>query len=191
MMTSSSLVVVVAIAAALSLGAVPWMMIGPGALRVVMALDVMGARITFKDGVLRIRPPPLKQQQESGINFVVPPKGTMPSSRVLDSIEIRKTKSKGYGAFAIRQIDEGTFLGFYEGTVVKGRENLERLCQQRHEKLLQNAHDGLRNDNNYGELTQQMCTGLSRSEISMTTTSAMDYVMSLDGGVTFLDGHDR
>lgn len=91
---------------------------------------------------------------------------TMPSTisssatidpKTLESIQIRDTKNptKGFGAFAIEKIEKDSFLGFYEGELIKTREALEETVRARN------------------------------------TKNAMDYVMALDGGVTFLDGFKR
>ena len=71
---------------------------------------------------------------------------------------------RGYGAFATRPLDEATFLGWYEGAIVKGRENLDERIRKRQLQL---------------DAAEQRKKG------------ANDYVLSLDGGVTFIDGYDR
>ena len=98
------------------------------------------------------------------IQLSAPP--TMPSTitasstidpKTLELIVVRDTgiPSKGYGTFAIEKIEKNVFLGFYEGDVIKTRENLDEIANARNAK------------------------------------NAMDYVMALDGGITFLDGFKR
>ena len=77
--------------------------------------------------------------------------------KTLESIKVRDTDipNKGFGAFAIEKIEKDSFLGFYEGEIIKTREALEEIVHAR------------------------------------KATNAMDYVMALDGGVTFVDGFKR
>ena len=90
--------------------------------------------------------------------------GTLASTSTLQSISIRDTgiPQKGFGAFVInRPLDPYEFLGFYEGRIVRSREALDEMVAAR-----------------------QMDTD--------SIKGAMEgYVMSLDGGVTFVDGYER
>ena len=89
---------------------------------------------------------------------------TRPSEETMQSIEVKDTGTdRGYGAFATRSLDEATFLGWYEGAIVKGRENLDKRILKRQLQLDARGDFG----------------------------GANDYVLSLDGGVTFIDGYDR
>lgn len=114
-------------------------------------------------GVLRI-----KLDKESSANnnnlYKVPPRETKPLQNVINSIEVRDTgiPQKGFGAFATSKIQKGSFLGFYEGNEIVSREKLDDIIEARRKENKGN------NDDN-----------------------SMDYVMSLDGGVTFIDGYDR
>lgn len=105
-------------------------------------------------GVLRFGSKPNKN---------VPIKGTSIDPYILSSIEVRYTGSelKGYGAFAIADIEQDVFLGFYEGTKIESREALDAVIRERRKKAGQNCE------------------------------SANDYIMNIDGGVTFIDGFDR
>ena len=127
-----------------------------------------GRRISYnKDtGVLRI-------QVAQTDNLKVPAMGTQPKLDILKSITVKDTsiKDKGYGAFAITEIPKDSFLGFYEGRIIKSRETLDEVIAER-ERTLQSSKD---------------CKG----EQTQTVTNAMDYVVCLDGGVTFVDGFDR
>jgi len=77
------------------------------------------------------------------------------------------TPSKGYGAFYAGEepLPEGTFLGCYEGELVASREALDALHASRRKDL---SSRGLEED----------------------AARVGDYVLSLDGGVHFLDGFD-
>lgn len=122
-----------------------------------------GRSVSFNEatGVLRISLSP-----ESNGKMQVPPLGTLPSQLVIESIFIEDTGTpKGFGAFAHSDIPAETFLGFYEGDVVTTRENLDRRISERKSSGNENGCDVVQN--------------------------AMDYVLSLDGGVTFVDGYDR
>ena len=104
-----------------------------------------------KSGVLRIQlstPPPALSTISSSSTI---------DSKILKSIQVRDTgiPAKGFGAFATEKIRKDTFLGFYEGELIKTREALDEIVEAR------------------------------------KTANAMDYVMALDGGVTFLDGFKR
>ena len=116
-----------------------------------------GGRIQLDDGgILRIQLDATQKKQLSSV--IIPPSDTKISPTILDCIEVRDTKTiKGYGAYCVnRPIPKHAFLGFYEGTVINSRDELD--SKRRH-------CDG---DNNY-----------------------MDYIMSVDGGATFIDGYDR
>lgn len=133
-----------------------------------------GRSINFneKTGVLRIN---LEAERDrKGPTTGVPPLGTVPSDDVLKCIQVRDTGTpKGYGAFAtplggqstnavVVVLPSESFLGFYQGDIITTREELDATVQQRRKKLLSGNADTI-----------------------------MDYVMSLDGGVTFLDGYAR
>lgn len=115
-----------------------------------------GRQVSFngETGVLRIQLAP-------GSSLKVPSKGTSPSIDVTECIEVKFTgqEEKGYGAFAISEIEKDAFIGFYEGEVITSRESLDNLLCER--------------------------------EKEMPTASSNDYIMSLDGGVTFMDGYRR
>jgi SET domain-containing protein len=108
-------------------------------------------------GVLRIQ---LEEQQQQQQQRSVNEDGLLVVSKVtLDSIVVRDTKTvKGHGAYATANLSANTFLGLYEGTMIRSRESLEAKY----------SRSG----------TQKKING-------------MDYVLSLDGGVTFLDGSER
>jgi len=94
---------------------------------------------------------------------------------VLDKIIVKDTGTiKGYGAYCRTDctIRAKTFLGFYEGDVVKTRELLDSKIEERKQRI--------------------SITSSSTDEGGKYRyLSVMDYVMSLDGGVTFIDGFDR
>ena len=127
-----------------------------------------GSRVSYRDGLLRIQPPKEESSADAVPNFEVPWDQVL-SNKIGTGIAIdhRKTPCKGYGAFYAGSdtLPEGTFLGFYEGELVKSRESLDVLHEQRRENL--------RN------------TGLEEE-----AQKVGDYVLSLDGGVHFLDGFD-
>jgi hypothetical protein len=129
----------------------------PSTLSVTTALDIPfpgGAGISYQNGVLRIK---MGGPMASKITSLeIPPPDTKSSA----CIDVRDTGTmKGYGAFAEEPIEEGSFLGFYEGTLIRSREKLDQIIRERQK--------------------------------GPTEKNAMDYVMSLDGGVTFLDGFER
>jgi len=113
-------------------------------------------------GVLRI------QLDKRTSCYKVPPIGTKISPDLINSIKVKHTgiPQKGYGAFATKEIRSNTFLGFYEGQVIKSREKLDEIVKGRMET----------NNSNYE---------------GIESIGAMDYVMSIDGGMTFLDGFER
>ena len=113
-------------------------------------------------GVLRIK------TAEEKLNVKVPARGANPKPNVMNSIQIKISKGKGYGAFATAGIAHDTFLGFYDGDIVRSKEALDVIVAER-ERDLQNHLRG-----------NTKCP-----------TNAMDYIMSLDGGVTFIDGYER
>ena len=120
-----------------------------------------GAGISFHDGVLRIRIGGDASEAEA---VVIPPIGTRPPP----SIIVRDTGTvKGFGAFATAPLEKGSFVGFYEGNVVQTREMLDATLYQRAREL--------QSDEKFNKLP----------------SNAMDYVMALDGGMTFLDGYER
>lgn len=133
-----------------------------------------GSRVSYRDGLLRIQPPVPTEpsSSSSGIpqTFEVPWDEALTRKGKDDQgieIEHRETSSKGFGAFYAdtEPLRGGSFLGFYEGRLVTSRESLDRLHALR-KKDLRSA--GLEDDAN----------------------KVGDYVLSLDGGVHFLDGFD-
>jgi len=141
----------------------------------VLRVPLPGGRsISFNQdtGVLRIN---LAAPSETNVS--VPPLGTEPLEQVRTSIEVKDTgTAKGFGAFCrldcgstrsgseteVVGIPSGSFLGFYSGEVVTTREELDAKIAKRR---------------SFGE--------------EDTARNAMDYVMSLDGGLTFIDGYER
>ena len=117
-------------------------------------------------GVLRIN---LSQPKTGKPIPSAPPLDARPSEQTMQSIEVRDTGTdRGYGAFATKPLNEATFLGWYEGTIVKGRKNLDERINARKRQLQ-----------------------LDAAEQQDGQDGANDYVLSLDGGVTFIDGYDR
>lgn len=117
-------------------------------------------------GVLRIKlePQPLPAGTE------VPPVGTLPEDDVIRAIEVKKVcDKKGYGAFAKNTFAATTFLGFYEGRRYTSREMLDEAMEDRTKNIEESDLDEEVKKNMYPR----------------------DYVMSIDGGVTFIDGFDR
>ena len=107
-----------------------------------------GRRVSFQDGILRIQLDSAKNRPT-----IIPQPGTQPSQQTITSIAVKDTGTKkGFGAFATDTLDKHTFLGFYEGETINGRENLEVILQDK---------------------------------------SREGYVLSLDGGATFVDGYQR
>jgi hypothetical protein len=141
----------------------------------VLRVPLPGGRsISFNQdtGVLRIN---LAAPSETNVS--VPPLGTEPLEQVRTSIEVKDTgTAKGFGAFCrldcgstrsgseteVVGIPSGSFLGFYSGEVVTTREELDAKIAKRR---------------SFGE--------------EDAARNAMDYVMSLDGGLTFIDGYER
>ena len=117
-----------------------------------------GGRLSYRDGLLRIQP---KETPSASITFDVPWENTKPQI----AIEYKVSPGKGYGAFYAGEepLPEGSFLGLYEGQLVKTRETLDALHASRRNELLQK---GLEED----------------------AKKVSDYVLSLDGGLHFLDG---
>jgi hypothetical protein len=143
-----------------------------------------GSRVSYRDGLLRIRPPVPTEPSSSSSSFSTggPQIFEVPWDQALTikgseneqsmiaikiEIEHRKTPSKGYGAFyaGTEPLRGGSFLGFYEGRLVNSRESLDHLHALQKEDLLS---AGMEDDAN----------------------KVGDYVLSLDGGVHFLDGFD-
>ena len=107
-----------------------------------------GRKVSFQDGILRIQLDSAKNRPT-----IIPQPGTQPSQQTITSIVVKDTGTrKGFGAFATNTLDKHTFLGFYEGETINGRNNLECILQN-------NSRKG--------------------------------YVLSLDGGATFVDGYQR
>ncbi len=107
----------------------------------------------------------LRIQLAPGSALKVPPKGTVPSFAILDCIQVKDTgvKEKGYGAFATGSIEKDAFIGFYEGDFISSREELDSIVSDRR----------------------------NSTEVNTNVNAAMDYVMSLDGGMSFMDGYSR
>jgi len=80
-----------------------------------------GRRMRFDDGgIIRI------QLADEALLPPAPPLGSYPEGSTLASIEVRDTETvKGFGAFCTRPLAKHTFLGFYDGVLVKGRESLD------------------------------------------------------------------
>ena len=105
-----------------------------------------GRSVRFEEGGL------IRIQYEKGASDLpaMPEPGTPVSPQVFQSVEIRDTGTKKvFGVYCTRPLERHTFLGFYEGKLVKSREELDER------------------------------------------RTPMDYVMSTDGGATFLDGYER
>ncbi|KAG7370563.1 SET methyltransferase domain containing protein [Nitzschia inconspicua] len=128
-----------------------------------------GAGLSYQNGVLRIKLPTGGRSKDPKALFdKIPPIGTPPPTEL---IQVKDTGTvKGYGAFAKSPLPRGTFLGFYEGDLVQSRECLDRLIDRRVKEWSLN-HD--------------------KVTTKKESSPAMDYVMSLDGGMTFLDGYAR
>lgn len=141
----------------------------PNSLCAAFKLTLPGGRsISYngETGVLRIQ---LEEARTRNSNLVVPPIGTRPSNEVMNSIQVRdtKVKEKGFGAFAIREIEKHAFLGMYEGEIIRSREALDAAVNVRATTIRKSGSD------------------------DRLKTNAMDYIMSLDGGATFIDGFER
>eukprot|EP00536_Pseudo-nitzschia_multiseries_P014393 jgi/Psemu1/291420/fgenesh1_pg.696_\ len=181
--TKLVVIVVVGVTSLASLSAVP----PAHALRFDVGLPGLG-NISYRDGLLRIRPAspsPQGSEQEQNKNkkqgpassWTVPETAfwgpvasasgggidaTTTTTTTTAMIEHRPTDTKGYGAFyagANHDLPRGTFLGLYEGRLVRSRDALDRL------------HASRRAEGN-------------------NTGGVADYVLSLDGGVHFLDGYE-
>jgi len=105
-----------------------------------------GKSVRFEEGgIIRI-----KYEKDNSDLPPVPEPGTQVSKQVLQSMEIRDTGTiKGFGVYCTRPLERHSFLGFYEGTLVESRKELDKK------------------------------------------KTPKDYVMSTDGGATFLDGYER
>ena len=106
----------------------------------------------------------IRIQLENQANLpTIPPLGTSCSEQVLNCIELKDTKTpKGWGAFCCdAPIPKHAFLGFYEGTLM----DLSDPSSREIDKAI-----------------------LSLDQIPKHKSG---YVLSLDGGETFLDGYDR
>ena len=132
-----------------------------------------GRKISFNGdtGVLRIQ----LDQNANNRKYKIPEKGTKPSTNIINSIQVKYTgiEAKGYGAYATKLIETDAFLGFYEGDIISSREALDFRIEERKRDLKKKININNSNDDR---------------SIQM---NAMDYVMSLDGGVTFIDGYLR
>ncbi len=119
-----------------------------------------GGRLSYRDGLLRIQPPPTETPSGTA-TFEVPWDKLKPQI----AIEHKLSPGKGYGAFYAGEepLPEGSFLGLYEGQLVKSRETLDALHDSRKRELLAKGSD---------EDAQKVG----------------DYVLSIDGGLHFLDG---
>lgn len=102
-------------------------------------------------------------------DIVLPPIGAVPSDDVLNGIAIRDTgfPQKGFGAFAKCAIEKGTYLGTFQGLRYDSRELLDEIMQERMDKIKDMESD------------------------SGKYIFPMDYVISLDGGKTFIDAYER
>jgi hypothetical protein len=124
-----------------------------------------GFTVNAPQGFLRIQ-----QNQDIQLNnIVIPPVGALPSDDILNNIDIRDTgiPQKGYGAFAKSLIEKGTYLGTFQGLRYDSRELLDEIMQERMDKIQEMEGD----EGKY--------------------LFPMDYVISLDGGKTFIDGFER
>lgn len=132
-----------------------------------------GKSISFNSetGVLRIK---TKSNTSTNTfkNIQVPPLGTNPSNEIINSIIVKDTgiPQKGYGAFASQCIKKHQFIGFYVGDVIRTRETLDEIVKER---------------------ISSVGDSDSSSDSSSSSIGAMDYVMSIDGGVTFIDGYEQ
>lgn len=126
---------------------------------------VSGFTVKAPQGFLRIQ----ENQDIQPNNIVIPPVGALPSDDVLNNIDIKDTgiPQKGYGAFAKSLIEKGTYLGTFQGLRYDSRELLDEIMQERMEKIQEMDGD----EGKY--------------------LFPMDYVISLDGGKTFIDGFER
>lgn len=126
---------------------------------------VSGFTVNAPQGYLRIQ----ENQDIQPNNIVIPPVGALPSDDVLNNIDIRDTgvPQKGYGAFAKSKIEKGTYLGTFQGLRYDSRELLDEIMQERMDKIKEME----------GEEGKYLFP--------------MDYVISLDGGKTFIDGFER
>eukprot|EP00559_Dactyliosolen_fragilissimus_P007737 CAMPEP_0184860914 /NCGR_PEP_ID=MMETSP0580-20130426/5708_1 /TAXON_ID=1118495 /ORGANISM="Dactyliosolen fragilissimus" /LENGTH=254 /DNA_ID=CAMNT_0027358189 /DNA_START=3 /DNA_END=767 /DNA_ORIENTATION=- len=139
-------------------------------------------------GVLRIKLEP----SSTTTNLKIPPMDTPPKRETLDAIEIQYiSEQKGYGAFAKKNLASDTFLGFYEGTKFDSREALDKAIRQRQRqrqiRKILFVHDG---SHEVSDSDNDKKSNEKKSQKELPSYR-MDYVMSLDGGQTFLDGFDR
>ena len=134
-----------------------------------------GSRVSYRDGLLRIQPP-VPTEPSSSSSSGIPQTFEVPWDQALASntkgeqgiaIAHRETLSKGFGAFyaGTEPLRGGSFLGFYEGRLSTSRESLDRLHALRKKDL---------------------CS----ADMEDDANKVGDYVLSLDGGVHFLDGFD-
>lgn len=130
----------------------------------------------FVIGVLRIR---LDDARDLPLP---PPLGTPVSNELLASVDVRDTNTiKGFGAFATNTIPKHTFLGFYEGQIVKTRSELDRLYSERFQESSSSVEIN----------PPSIPKGRTKSNMIGSKGVELEYVISLDGGVTFLDGYER
>jgi hypothetical protein len=104
-------------------------------------------------------------------DLVVPPFtliGSMVDDDILNNIEIEHTgiAEKGYGAFAKGTIASHSFLGFYQGRRYPSKEKLDEVMTERVQQIQEMGDEGKH-------------------------IYPMDYVISQDGGTTWIDGFDR
>ena len=125
-----------------------------------------GTGISFQNGIIRIKQTGGSSAEDT--NYRIPPLGT-PALSFSVAVKDTGSTAKGFGAFATTHLEKGTFLGFYEGNVVATRDALDLILDER-ERQLQQRDDKSR---------------------KFSISNAMDYVMALDGGMTFLDGYER
>ena len=120
-------------------------------------------RLSYRDGLLRIQPPQVSSPPID--SFEVPWDQIKP--RMISIEHKLVTPSKGYGAFYAgnNPLPMGSFLGLYEGKLVDSRERLDTLHASRAKEL-------------------------KRAGLEEEAKKVSDYVLSLDGGVHFLDGFD-
>ena len=127
------------------------------------------------------------------------------------NIEIKMTETKGYGVFFVPSlssllseqqqlpspqsietmiIPKYTFLGFYKGVLIKSREELDRLHQKRRRTIIDAAAEAATVRGEESKNGTSSSAGTTRCTTTINISNVADYVMSLDGGMHFLDGYE-